>query len=270
MLILLFGPGLSALVHRLAKIKRPRFFVKWIIDFYFIKTLKVDTTVIEKPLGEFTSVLDFFTRTLKPGSRPLPTEKTLVVSPADARLGAWGRIEDNLLFQVKGQPYTLEEFLGNFSSGPYRGGDFITLYLSPRDYHRVHHPFQAWLREVVAYPGHYFPVHHKAISRIPRLYARNKRVGFFYETDHFPFMMMMVGALNVASVQISGDPDFYQTALKGKKRYTSMPVRTGEEAGIFELGSTVVLVFPPGAIEFLPLEANHFYHMGEPIARLRP
>jgi phosphatidylserine decarboxylase len=269
-LILWFGPALTELVRRVARLKRPKFLIQWVIRFYFIKHLKVDTSVMEKPAEEYQSVVDFFTRRLKPGSRPLPSDPLSVISPADARLGAWGRIEDNFLFQVKGSPYSLEEFLGSFLSGPYRGGDFITLYLSPRDYHRVHHPYQAWLREIVAYPGAFFPVHQKAIARIPRLYARNKRLGFFYETENFPFMMMMVGALNVASVQVTSDPDFYRTALNGRKRYALKPVRTGEEAGAFELGSTVVLIFPPGAIQFETLEAGRFYHMGETIARLRP
>ena len=169
-----------------------------------IKQYDVDLSeaVHEKP-EDYVHFNDFFTRALKPGMRPLPEDNGLVVSPADGEISQIGDIEYGRVYQAKGHDYSLIELIGGDSDlgQEFMGGKFATIYLSPRDYHRVHTPFGGKLRKMVHVPGRLFSVNQGTVENIPGLFARNERVVAIYDTEYGPMAVILVGAMIVASIE---------------------------------------------------------------------
>jgi len=191
---------------------------------------------VRDPLADHASLTEFFVRRLKDGARPIDPEPSAIVSPCDGTLQAAGRVERGALLQAKGRPYLLEEFLGSGEEARACDGGYAwTIYLSPRDYHRVHAPESCTLLEVRRIPGARFSVAPRVLER-RKVLAINDRAVFRLETARGPAWMVMVGALNVGRIRIVGDPD------RPAGRF-----ERGEEMARFEMGSTVVLVVPPGA-----------------------
>lgn len=204
-------------------------------------------------LEAFASFNDFFTRELKDGARPIADSK--LVSPADGAVSQLGKIELGRVFQAKGRDFSVTELLGGDSNRaePYLNGDFATIYLSPKDYHRVHMPCAGTLTETIYVPGDLFSVNPATAQGVDGLFARNERLVCMFETEYGPMAMVLVGAMIVAGIetvwsgQVCPLPKEAQVQkFDGKK----IKLEKGAEMGRFKLGSTVVLCFPQDAIEF--------------------
>ncbi len=206
-------------------------------------------------LSEYPSFGDFFARTLRPGARPVADAP--VVSPCDGAVAAVGPIVDGMLIQAKGRDYSLAELLTVPSlAGSMAGGQFLTVYLSPRDYHRVHTPFDA---ELVGYhyvPGQRWPVSRPFARNVDRLLAVNERVVIELKTRWGPAAIVMVSATAVGNIWLTHlGEDTRVWRGGGEPRHATQPgkLQRGDEVGAFLLGSTVVLALPPGAPTLLPL-----------------
>ena len=194
----------------------------------------------------------FFTRALRPGARLADADPAAVLSPADGRISQTGRIVAGRIFQAKGHDYTAAELLGGdeAAAAPYRDGCFINVYLSPRDYHRVHMPLQGTLRETVHVPGRIFSVAPFAVAAIPRLFARNERLVCHFDGEHGPFAVVLVGALLVSSVATVWDglviPPYAASIRRKSFAGQHITLERCAEMGRFNMGSTVIVLLPAG------------------------
>lgn len=209
----------------------------------------------------------FFTRALKPGARNFDAAADALLCPADGRISQAGRIEAGRIFQAKGQSYTAAELLGDaLSAAAYENGSFATVYLSPRDYHRVHMPLAGRLRETVHVPGRLFSVAPYPVQNIPRLFARNERLVCHFDGEHGPFTVVMVGAMLVASVTTVWSgleiPPFAKRIVRRDWRDRDIRLARGDEMARFNMGSTAIVLVPPGA-NLLPLQAEQSVKVGE-------
>ncbi|WP_454726696.1 MULTISPECIES: archaetidylserine decarboxylase [Cupriavidus] len=207
----------------------------------------------------FDSFNDFFTRELRPGARRFDETPGGVQSPADGVVSMAGPITAGRLIQAKGHDYGVADLLGGDAARarPFEGGAFATIYLSPRDYHRVHMPVAGTLREIVHVPGQLFSVNPLTASHVPRLFARNERVVCLFETGHGPMALVLVGAMIVASVETVWTGPVMTAAPSAPPRPLSLatpaaPLRLaqGQEMGRFRLGSTVIVLFGPDRIRW--------------------
>jgi phosphatidylserine decarboxylase len=214
----------------------------------------------------------FFTRKLKANARMVDADPTALVSPADGRISQAGRIVDGRIFQAKGQSYTAAELLGDEAAAePYRDGDFVTIYLSPRDYHRVHMPLGGTLRETVHVPGRIFSVAPFAVEAIPRLFARNERLVCHFDSPHGPFVAVMVGAVLVSSVATVWDglviPPYAAQIQRKSFAGEAITLARFAEMARFNMGSTVILLLPRGLIELDDLKSQQTVKLGQRLGR---
>ncbi len=212
----------------------------------------------------------FFTRELKPGARPLEADPAAVLCPADGRVSQAGPIRAGRIFQAKGQDYSAAELLGDeAAAAPYADGMFATVYLSPRDYHRVHMPLAGTLVASVHVPGRLFSVAPFAVQAIPRLFARNERLVCHFEGEHGPFVVVMVGAMLVSSVSSVWDgleiPPYANAVSSRDLRARGIHLARGAEMARFNMGSTVILLFPPGGPRLDTLAPELPVRMGQRI-----
>lgn len=220
-------------------------FIRW-----FVKTYEVDMSqAVEEDPTAYYSFNDFFTRTLKPDARPICMEANSIACPTDGVISQIGNIEDGRIFQAKCQDFSLQELLGGKRqlAEPFMGGTFANVYLSPKDYHRVHMPLRGTLQTMIHVPGDLFSVNQTTAAGVPRLFARNERVICIFDTDAGPMAMVLVGAMIVASIatvwagQITPPARHVQT-----QQYTqpqTVVLEKGAEMGRFYLGSTVLVLF---------------------------
>ena len=242
----------------------------------FIKAYNVDMAQADRPEGEYRSFNDFFTRALKPGSRPLADGSQRVLCPADGAVSQLGTIEQGRIVQAKGQSYTAAELLGGDDqlAKKFEGGSFITIYLSPSDYHRVHMPVAGTLDHTTYIPGDLFSVNTATAQSVPRLFSRNERLSCVFDTPRGAVASVMVGAMIVASietvwgglVQPHGKSvirtDFPQAGQNAPS------FAAGDEMGRFLLGSTVILLFEPGTVEWSEgLEPLTVVRMGQSLGK---
>ena len=193
----------------------------------------------------------FFTRRLKAHLRPIATRPQDIASPADGTVGQFGTLESDTLVQAKGHKYSLQELLGGDTERtlPFINGEYATIYLSPRDYHRVHMPLSGTLREMVYIPGKLFSVNSVTTGAVPRLFARNERVVCRFDTEQGPLAMVLVGAMIVSSIHtvwhglVSPHADLIQTFTYQETDNTAIRLNKGDELGHFMLGSTVIMLF---------------------------
>ena len=192
---------LSSAARALAYSERP-WLKQWLID-AVIRQFGVDMSEAAQPDPKaYASFNHFFTRALKPGARVPDPDPDALLMPADGHISQCGPIEDGRIFQAKGQSFTAAELLGDeAAAAPFAQGAFATVYLSPRDYHRVHMPWTGTLRETVHVPGRLFSVGPDAVRHVPRLFARNERLVCHFDTDFGPMAVVMVGALLVSGVE---------------------------------------------------------------------
>ena len=223
--------------------------------------------------ASYASFNAFFTRALKPGARVADPDPRALLMPADGRISQLGPIEsDGRIFQAKGQSFTAAELLGDAQAARvFCGGSFATVYLSPRDYHRVHMPWTGVLRETVHVPGRLFSVGPAAVRHVPRLFARNERLVCHFDTDFGPMACVMVGAMLVSGVETvwSGIeiPAYGDAVTRKDWRGQGIALERFAEMARFNYGSTVIVLLPPGAATLAPgLEAESPVRLGQALA----
>jgi len=210
----------------------------------------------------------FFTRKLRQDARRADADAKALLSPADGKISQLGKIVDGRIFQAKGQEYTAAELLGDEASAePYRNGHFATIYLSPRDYHRVHMPLKGTLKETVHVPGRIFSVAPFAVEAIPRLFARNERLVCHFEGEHGPFVVVMVGAILVSSVATVWDglviPPYASSIRRKSFVGQNITLDRFAEMARFNMGSTVIMLFPEGMVELDQLASQQHVQVGQ-------
>lgn len=216
---------------------------------------------------------DFFTRPLVADARPFDDNPSKLISPADGTISQQGKINDGAIFQAKGFDFTVFELLGGSRerSQPYLNGQFSTIYLSPKDYHRVHMPKSGTLREMIYIPGDLFSVNNRTSENVPRLFSRNERVVAIFDSEQGPFALVLVGAMIVGSMETV----WHGTVAPGQQVQTynykdqNIFLKKGEEMGRFKLGSTVILCFPEGQVEWdEQWQHNSPVKMGETLGKI--
>ncbi len=244
-----------------------------------IRLYNIDMTIAAEPdLAAYRCFNAFFTRPLRPDARPLAVETNAVLSPVDGALSQSGQIVDGRIFQAKGRDYSLEELVGGDSSlvEAFEDGSFATIYLSPRDYHRIHIPLAGRLTKMLHVPGRLFSVSPSTTRTVPRLFSRNERVVNLFETDAGPMAVIMVGAIFVASIDTvwAGTVAPLSRSIRSwsYEGGSSEPIvfERGAEIGRFNMGSTVVLLFGKDAVEWgAVMEPDAKLCMGEGIGNIR-
>jgi len=249
-------------------------FIRW-----FVKRYQVDMSLAaeENPLA-YSSFNDFFTRALKPGARPIDSTADAIVCPADGAISQLGKIIDGRIFQAKGQSYTTLELLGGDETlaTEFANGTFATVYLSPRDYHRVHMPYSGKLRAMVSIPGELFSVNTVTAENVPRLFARNERAVAIFDTDIGPMAVVLVGAMIVAGIETVWDGQIAPFASRDLATslypYQNITLDKGDEMGRFKLGSTAIILFAQDTMRWdekfragTPTKMGE--HMGKTLAR---
>ncbi|AJC45340.1 archaetidylserine decarboxylase [Xanthomonas sacchari] len=264
---------LSSLARRLAYSSRPGL-KQWLID-TVVRRFGVDLSEAAQPdATAYPTFNAFFTRALKPGARVADPDPQALLMPADGRISQLGRIENGRIFQAKRQSFTAAELLGDdAAAAPFANGLYATVYLSPRDYHRVHMPWTGTLRETVHVPGRLFSVGTDAVRSVPRLFARNERLVCHFDTDFGPMVSVMVGALLVSGVETvwSGVeiPRYADRITRKDWRGKGITLQRFEEMARFNYGSTVIVLLPPGVAAFDPaLKAESPVRLGQALARL--
>ena len=264
---------LSSLARRLAYSTTPA--IKQRLIDAVIAKFGVDMTEAADPdPRHYPSFNAFFTRALKPGARVADPDPRALLMPADGRISQLGKIVDGRIFQAKGQSFTVEELLGDAEAArAYREGLFATVYLSPRDYHRVHMPWTGILRDTVHVPGRLFSVGPDAVASVPRVFARNERLACHFDTDFGPMCQVMVGALLVSGVEtVWGGVEIppYGHGIRHRDyRNRDIKVERFAEMARFNYGSTVIVLLPPGVAEFAPgLQAESPVKLGQRLATL--
>lgn len=227
--------------------------VRWFIGRYGVDMSEAQ----EEEPEAYPSFNAFFTRALKPGMRPIDERESVLVSPVDGAISQLGSVTDDRVFQAKGQSFSLSELLGgdHQRASEFADGEFATIYLSPKDYHRIHMPMAGTLREMTYVPGKLFSVNPTTAEQVPNLFARNERVACIFDTEAGPMAMVLVGAMIVGSVETTwagvvapGSGGVSTSSYS----YLEKPIQfaKGEEMGRFRLGSTVIIVMPKGAISW--------------------
>lgn len=244
-------------------------FIRW-----FIKQYKIDMSeAIHEDPRAYKTFNEFFTRYLKPELRPLLADKPeLFAHPVDGAVSQLGDIEDGRIFQAKGHDYSLVELLGGDprDAHPFKNGDFATIYLAPKDYHRIHMPCDGVLRKMIYVPGDLYSVNPLTVANVPNLFARNERVVAIFDGDFGKFALVLVGATIVASIGTVWSDTV--TPPRGAKVHSwdypasgdnAIVLKKGDEMGHFKLGSTIVMAFPEDVIDFADdLEPGTVTRMG--------
>lgn len=227
----------------------------------------------ELPLAEYGSINAFFTRQLKPGLRPISPEA--LVSPVDGTVGAWGVIADDMLVQAKARNYSLAALLGDKAMADrMEGGTFTTLYLAPKDYHRIHVPIDGVITSATYIPGQLWPVNVFAVTHVADLFAVNERIVVTITRPAGGTMaVVLVGATMVGMTRVAFD-DLHTNARRREvqqRHYTpGITVRAGDPLGHFEFGSTVILACAPDSGVLEELQVGQVVQMGERIGDVTP
>lgn len=231
---------------------------------WFVASYRVDLSdAARKSPAAFVSFNDFFTRELAPGARSWPSRQEAWGSPADGTLTQHGTTTAQGLLQAKGVYYSVDEFLGRPSGGRFVGGQFATIYLAPYNYHRVHMPVAGELRSWRLIGGARYSVNQKTADSYPRLFVTNERLVAEFSTDRGAFALVMVSALNVASITLSVVGELPQGRNIGHDD-CSIRLARGDEFGRFNLGSTVMVLAEPGGLTLDPgLRAGQTISLGD-------
>lgn len=242
----------------------------------FVAAYGVDLSEAARGIGEFESFNDFFTRELKPGARPLADAAQHILSPADGAVSQLGPVSGGRIIQAKGRDYSVAEILGCGAdeAARFEGGSFMTIYLSPKDYHRVHMPASGTLAKTSYIPGDLFSVNTATAAGVDRLFARNERLSCRFDGPDGHFASIMVGAMIVAGIdtvwpntfRTHADAPVHEDFAQQGRNFAA-----GDEMGRFYLGSTVVLLFEPGRVAWREdLKPGAPLRMGEAIAARHP
>ncbi|CAK0756915.1 Phosphatidylserine decarboxylase proenzyme [Gammaproteobacteria bacterium] len=269
---------LSGVVHSVTRLRwasAKDFLIKAFILHYRVEM----GDALHPELEHYPDFNSFFTRSLRAEARPIAKAPDSVISPVDAKVSAIGGLSDQTLLLAKGHQYPLETLLGGDAnrSARFVGGSFVTLYLSPRDYHRIHMPVAGRLREMVHIPGRLFAVNDSAVNVVSGLFARNERVVAIFDTVVGPMALILVGALFVGSIETVWAGEITPPTRKAPKVWTypeigtdSITLGKGAEMGRFNMGSTVIILFGASAVSWEESMApGTTLRMGERLADCR-
>ncbi|MCG9757491.1 archaetidylserine decarboxylase [Pseudoalteromonas sp. Isolate6] len=245
----------------------------------FIKQYKIDMSeALHEDPAHYKTFNEFFTRPLKPGIRPLAEDSDILAHPVDGAISQLGDVIDGQIIQAKGHNYSLQTLLGGKEEdvAPYVGGKFATIYLAPKDYHRIHMPVDGTLRKMIYVPGDLFSVNPLTAQNVPNLFARNERVVAIFDTEIGPLSMVLVGATIVASIETIWAGTVTPPAGRDVFTWTypaegdnAITLKKGEEMGRFKLGSTVILAWGANKAEFLDGQnPETVTRMGTPFAKI--
>lgn len=270
---------LSGLMYRLARVEWAPVRIPLVWAFIRLTGIRMAEAAEPDP-RRYRHLNALFTRPLRPGLRPLDPDSTAVLSPVDGTLSQLGTIVQGRLIQAKGRDYGLRELLGGDGEAEhaYLGGSFATLYLSPKDYHRIHMPLAGELRAMTHLPGRLFSVNALTAALVPGLFARNERVLCQFETPSGAMAMVLVGAIFVGGIETvwAGEVTPASAArdtakVPADRQAPAVSLACGAEMGRFNLGSTVILLFPPGAVTWdRDLAPGSPVRMGQRIGTLAP
>lgn len=238
---------------------------------WFVRTYRLNMAEAEQPAAAYASIGDLFTRRLRPGCRPIGHG---VISPVDGRLTEVGSLIPNTLLQAKGVPYTLERLCAdNETAQRFYNGTYLTFYLCPTDYHRVHVPIDGVIRHAWHIPGALWPVNEWGVKTIPNLFARNERVVTLIEHNQRQVAVIMVGATNVGRIRMAYDASLVTNQRGNRQPQTRryeppLVVCKGDELGVFEMGSTVIVLFQEAAIRLTNPTPGSPIRMGHSLGTL--
>jgi phosphatidylserine decarboxylase len=250
---------------------------------WFVGKYQVNMSEAANPdIASYTSFNDFFTRALKPGARPIAQAD--LICPVDGAISQFGAVQGDQIFQAKGHSYSTTALVGGDATlaAQFNGGQFATLYLSPKDYHRIHMPCDGRLTRMIHVPGELFSVNPTTARGVPGLFARNERVVCVFdglnEDQPGPFVLVLVGATIVGSMAtvwhgVVNPPRVKQVRTWNYGEGQAMPtsLKQGQEMGRFLLGSTVVMLFPKGPLAFnAAWQPGRAIRLGEAMADLQP
>ena len=264
--------GLSRLIGSIINSRQEKF-KNYLIDM-FIKRYNVDMRdAIETNPHAYPDFNSFFTRKLRPETRPIISGENTIASPADGLISEFGPINESMILQAKNHNYSVVDLLGgakNNDAAAFINGQFATFYLAPKDYHRVHIPLTGHLRKMIYVPGKLFSVNLCTANHVPNLFARNERVICLFETKAGPMAVILVGAMIVASIYTvwAGAITPSNNRAIQIKDYSEnaapIIIEKGAELGHFQLGSTVIVLFGPKSIKWIDtLQKNQSVKMGQ-------
>lgn len=265
--------ALSRVIYKVMRIRWPWF--KNALTAWFVKQYKVDMSQALNPdIKGYPDFNHFFTRELRADARPIANSTNAIVSPVDGRISEIGLINNDTIIQAKNHSYSMRALLGGDLklAERFNNGSFVNIYLSPRDYHRIHMPITGTLKSMTYVPGRLFSVSPSTVRSVPRLFARNERVVSIFESELGNFAMVKVGALFVSSVDTVWQQSITPRRPKSLETWhyndsSKVTLQRGEEAARFNMGSTVILLFEPGKLQWQQtLKPHHPVKLGELIA----
>ncbi len=266
---------LSFLAGYLANCRRLPWLKNRLIQYFIWRyPVKLEESLKTDPY-EYTSFNELFTRRLKPEVRPIANGIHDLISPADGQISQLGTIQQGQIFQAKQHYFTVQSLLGNHSQAAhFKEGSFLTVYLAPEDYHRVHMPLDGHLSQMIYIPGSLFSVDAKTTEQIPNLFARNERVITFFNTSIGHVAIILIGAMIVGSIET-----IWAGTITPPRKHSIVTwnyenpiyLKRSEEMGHFKFGSTVILLFEHNTIVWDPdLTATHALKVGQRIGILKP
>lgn len=258
---------LSRVVGKVAASENP--LLKNIVIQAFKTKYGIDMSIAEQQNAlKFKSFNEFFTRALKDGIRAIDENENSVVSPADGAISQLGKINEGDIFQAKGQSFSVEKLIGDPQlAEPFKNGEFATVYLSPKDYHRVHMPYAGTLTETLYIPGELFSVNQITAENIPGLFARNERMVCLFDTDLGRMAVVLVGAMIVAGIETVATGKIKPTG-RLELNHHDLELEKGAELGRFYLGSTAVILFEKDKMQWdAAFKANSVVVMGEALGQ---
>ena len=237
----------------------------------FAKAYDINVDDAELPLDAYRTVGEFFTRRLKAGARPIDRRPGFAVAPCDGKVLNSGRIENGTLIQAKGRRFSLSELLqSNTEAAQFENGSWITIYLSPQDYHRVHHPVEGEITAARYVPGHLWPVNRPSVEQVPDLFCINERLITYVDSPLGATATIMVGATSVGRITTAFDASISTNSGQpgGRREYAGgLRAARGDELGIFHLGSTAIVLFGDPAVNLLPFSDGEAVRLGAAMAR---
>jgi phosphatidylserine decarboxylase len=242
----------------------------------YAKAYRLDCSEAEHPISQYDCLQTFFTRRLLHGARVMPGDEKLIVAPSDGVVCESGVAAAGQLLEAKGSMFTLRQLLADDAlADRFTGGPYLVIYLSPRDYHRVHFPMSGTVVSWTHIPGKLFPVGSKSVKREPGLFAKNERFVTVVDSPAGCYVVVMVAAVGVGHITATYDPEvathdggFGSGYVRHKRLPTPIPVARGEELGIFNLGSTTITLFEPSRLAMNDLAPEQQMKMGQPIGRI--
>lgn len=242
----------------------------------YARSYGLNTAEAEHPLGDYASLQALFTRRLAQGARSMPEGPDAIVAPSDGTICDAGVASDGRLLAAKGSAFTLAQLLADETlAARLAGGPYVVIYLSPRDYHRVHFPAAGKVVSWTHVPGKLFPVGPRSVRRECGLFARNERFITVVDSPCGWYAVVMVAAVGVGHITAAYDDDvathdggFGKKDVRHKRFEEPISVERGQELGVFNLGSTTVTIFEPGRIQLSPLPSDSSVAMGRLIGRI--